>query len=897
MTCTTATLMPPTVVDSATCPVGTTVGPGPDYIVTHCVKQEVSAPVDVAACTASDSGPPDYVVTTCGFVSTDTPVLSCVPGPLPDEGVDTVTCVKPAGPNNAGPTQVATCTAQDPTDPNYVKVTCAGPTTTAPVGVVPASCPDGTYVNPTYILTCATSPAGPYPTATPVASCTPGTDASFITTTCTYPPANNYAGTPVAPCTEGTTTDGVTQVQTTCSKTDSGEVYVATASCTPVAQTGTGPAVTCTTTPTSGTPAWTCTAGSVDPGPYFDTTTACHPTITVPMADYAGVCTAGPTATPGEIIDCNLRPIDVLVADSGCVAGTDAGTGLVTQCTTASGSGHQYTVVTTKTVTTTPYSGAVASGADSVVTTSAAPALVDGVCYPTAQALIAPTFPPNPPVDIGGCGAWPCTEITATAGGSQNSLADVAQYYYKTDLRPSMANDVPSAGPNPEDDNAPHQHMTTFTIALGVSGTLNYRPDYRSLATTTGDFADIRTGVKNWPLWPDPVLDYSNPDNYNNPKSIDDFWHTAVNGRGTFFSANNPTSVVHGLGDSLAKIDSVLAAGAPIGTSTLQPVSGDNFAYATSYLSGTGTETCRRSTIDLVTGAPSAAGLVGQGSARHEDRRRLRQPQHLRPAGQQRARSDFTWNTDICAVRERRRGRPYRAERDREGLLRLAERLDPEPVPVDDRRHRLDGATAHDRRRPGNLVNFLRGQRGFEDFETDSLTKLYRHREAVLGDIVDSQPVFVQVPFANTGRGLRRLQVRQREPHADALRRRQRRHAACVLCGPECESDPQGGKEAWAVIPSSVLPNMYKLADENYKNTSTSSSSTARRSSGTSTTAPRRMEDDPRRRPQRRRQGLLRARRHDPGCADAALGIQDGSAPCARHLGRCASTTPTATWA
>jgi len=30
--------------------------------------------------------------------------------------------------------------------------------------------------------------------------------------------------------------------------------------------------------------------------------------------------------------------------------------------------------------------------------------------------------------------------------------------------------------------------------------------------------------------------------------------------------------------------------------------------------------------------------------------------------------------------------------------------------------------------------------------------------------------------------------------------------------------DPQGGKEAWAVVPSTVLPKLYKLADNNYKN-------------------------------------------------------------------------------
>ena len=229
----------------------------------------------------------------------------------------------------------------------------------------------------------------------------------------------------------------------------------------------------------------------------------------------------------------------------------------------------------------------------------------------------------------------------------QNSLADVSQYYYKTDLRPAMPNNVPSAGLNPEDDNAPHQHMTTFAIALGVSGTLQYRPDYRSLSTVTGDFADIRTGAKNWPMWPDPLLDYTNSDNYNDPKSIDDYWHTAVNGRGRFFSANNPTSVVQGLGDALAKIDNVLASGAPIGTSTLQPVNGNNFAYATSYPSGTWDGDLQASTIDLLTGTPVGCGMVGQGllGAKTFAACDNRQIYVMRGSG---ARRNFTWNTDIC---------------------------------------------------------------------------------------------------------------------------------------------------------------------------------------------------------------------------------------------------------
>jgi len=808
VTCTVNPVMAQTVVDPTTCPLGVTTGPAPDYIVTHCDKKPWAPTVDVPDCTPVDSGPPDYVVTTCGFVSTDTPIPpSCTPGPLPDEGADKVTCVR----NVTGPTQVPLCTASAPVAPNYMNVTCAGATTDPPVAISPASCPDGTFLTSTYSQTCVTNPAGAYPVATPVASCTPGTDGgTLITTTCAYPAGTNYANVPVAPCTPGTTTDGATQVTTTCTKSDSGDVYVPTASCTPVTQTGSGPEVTCNTTVTAGTPSASCTAGAVDPGPFFDTTTACNSTVTQPMADYAGVCTAGPTGTPGETVTCNQRSLGAPIADSGCVAGTDGATGVITVCTPTSGSGHLYSIVTTKTVTTTPFSGTVATGPGVTVTTNTASTPVDGVCYPTPQ-----TFPAQPPVDIAGCSTWPCTTVVAGAGGSENSLADVSNYYYKTDLRPAMPNIVPSTGPGPEDDNAPHQHMTTFAIGLGVSGTLQYRADYRSTSTLTGDFADIRTGAKNWPLWPDPTLDYSNPDNYNNPKSIDDYWHTAVNGRGRYFAANNPTSVVQGLGDALAKIDSVVGSGAPIGVSTLQPVAGNNFAYSTSYQSGTWDGDLQASTIDLGSGAPSPAvwsakALLGAKTFAACDNRKIYVMRGSAALG------NFTWNTDICPS-----GTPTgtlltdltSTEKSYFDVVNISQ-LSQYPFMTDG-----TGTTVQQQQeaaKAGKLVNFLRGQRGNEDFETNSLTKLYRHRDNVLGDIVDSQPVYVQQPFA-AYQDLAYASFKSTNASRTAMVYVGANDGMLHAFYATLDTALNGGKEAWAVIPSSVLPNMYKLADENYK--------------------------------------------------------------------------------
>ena len=96
-----------------------------------------------------------------------------------------------------------------------------------------------------------------------------------------------------------------------------------------------------------------------------------------------------------------------------------------------------------------------------------------------------------------------CYDGTAT----QNTLADVAAYYYETDLRLTGSgyctsgtggdlcqNNVPVGGI----DQATHQHMTTFTLGLGVSGyavrrKLPDRHQWRLLRCSERDAANPRT--------------------------------------------------------------------------------------------------------------------------------------------------------------------------------------------------------------------------------------------------------------------------------------------------------------------------------------------------------------------------------------------------------------------
>jgi len=410
------------------------------------------------------------------------------------------------------------------------------------------------------------------------------------------------------------------------------------------------------------------------------------------------------------------------------------------------------------------------------------------------------------------------TTASTTSGGSSNSLADVAQYYYITDLRANgslgslgidvgTTNNVPSTGTGAEDDTAPHQHMTTFTMGLGLAGTLNYRPDYKT--ATAGDFADIRTGVKNWPV---PSADA--------PTALDDLWHAAVNGRGQFFSASDPDTVVTSLGAALAGVNARVASAAAAATSNLEPVAGDNFAYTASYTTVAWTGELQAREIDLTTGfintTPiwSAQSKLDSKTNSACDSRTIK----LFRSGATNNLTDFSWNTSACDSSGNPTGTAATglnsAEQAYFGSAQLA-LLSQYPTMTDGTSGTVDQRAAAT---GSALVNYVRGQRGKENFIRNDLNALYRTRDHVLGDIVNAQPVFVKAPFANyTDSGY------------DAFKTSNATRTAMVYVGANdgmlhafyagsSSSDALGGEERWSFIPSAVLPDLYRLADTNYAN-------------------------------------------------------------------------------
>ncbi len=122
--------------------------------------------------------------------------------------------------------------------------------------------------------------------------------------------------------------------------------------------------------------------------------------------------------------------------------------------------------------------------------------------------------------------------------------------------------------------------MVTFTLGLGLEGFMDYQSDYETAAA--GDFAKIKAGTNNacsWTTgtcnWPAPVA--------NEPSTLDDLWHAAVNGRGKYFSASDPNSLTQGLQQALASLNIQTAAAAASATSSPNITETDNFIYSSTF--------------------------------------------------------------------------------------------------------------------------------------------------------------------------------------------------------------------------------------------------------------------------------------------------------------------------
>ncbi|MGZ5096885.1 MAG: pilus assembly protein [Usitatibacter sp.] len=312
--------------------------------------------------------------------------------------------------------------------------------------------------------------------------------------------------------------------------------------------------------------------------------------------------------------------------------------------------------------------------------------------------------------------------------GASSTLADVAAYYYKTDLRTTgtlAPNNVPT---NSKDVNSA-QHMVTFTLGLGLEGFMDYIPNYET--STTGDFARIKTGAVgcSWTTltcdWPVPAA--------NDPSTLDDLWHAAVNGRGSYFSASDPNSLALGLQSALAQLRVQTAAASASATSSPNITQTDNFIFSSTFRTGIWDGEVVAQRIDTVTGnvlpaiAWSAQALLDGKTTANSDSRVIFT---INESGAGKKKDfKFASLTSVAAgaiLAEQ----PYFANKC--GSLAQCPLLT-----VTQQAIANSGA---------NIVDYLRGQRQYETFTAPETIAPFRTREHVLGDPINATPAYIQSP-------------------------------------------------------------------------------------------------------------------------------------------------------
>ena len=437
-----------------------------------------------------------------------------------------------------------------------------------------------------------------------------------------------------------------------------------------------------------------------------------------------------------------------------------------------------------------------------------------------------------------------------SAYSSSNTLADTALYYYQTDLRP--AGSIGALGtpvdtdnvPNSDKDGATWQHMVTFGLGL-ADGLLEWRSDYESPGAP-GDFTNIKngSGVCPWDLnrcqWPMPHQD--------SPSAIDDLWHAAVNGRGTYFNARDPLSLQYGLNTALTNINLRNASAAAAATSTPNITATDRTIYLSTYTTVQWNGQITAELIDPNTGdiIPTpvwqAQGIVQSMVAPNSDTRRIM----MFSNGSPNKLKDFQFsNMTTTPVNEQ--------DWFQNKCIPLANMTQCATLAPTVQTSANSGQ---------NMVNFLRGQTGFE-------ATAYRDRQFSLGDTVNAVPLYVGRPRMSFSDPV--------TPDYPTFATAQKNRTPALYVGANDGMlhvfNGNTGAELWAYVPRMVAQNMWKLAEYTYATKHLYFVDGSPVSGDVYDTSAGHLEDHLGRRLECRRAWVLRAGRHRSEYSKGALGI------------------------
>ena len=270
------------------------------------------------------------------------------------------------------------------------------------------------------------------------------------------------------------------------------------------------------------------------------------------------------------------------------------------------------------------------------------------------------------------------------ADSNDVTLADVAMHYYEHDLVDDaiLSDKVPT---QTGVDLADHQHLVTYTIGFGIKGSLDPAVD------------DPLTGGSSF--WPNPM-------DAEDVHRVDDLWHAAYNSRGLYLNAQNPAQLESALLKSILDITERTATTTAVAVNSAR-LTADSVVYIAKFDSNRWQgELSAYSIIDLDTGTLSATPKW-TASSKLETKA---------PSSRVMLTYDgskgvpFQWDTNTLS-----------------------------PSMVNDLKTNPSGGVDSDAVAQARL-EYLRGDRSNE-----SIGK-FRSRPKLLGDIVNSAPVFVGKP-------------------------------------------------------------------------------------------------------------------------------------------------------
>ena len=270
-----------------------------------------------------------------------------------------------------------------------------------------------------------------------------------------------------------------------------------------------------------------------------------------------------------------------------------------------------------------------------------------------------------------------------------DTLADIAMMYYENDLRTDLPDQVPTQSGI---DEAEHQHLVNYAVSFAVYGTLNPETD----DPTADDFSG----------WPDT---YTDSRTTNAAHRADDLWHASYNSRGVYYTADGAEALSESFNEIINNVSSRTATVAAVTVNTTE-LQADSYVYLPQFSSSDWQgDLMAYKIVDHNSGqlAATPAWRAGElltrrtANGRTEDREIITYDPVLNKS------VPFTWSA-IPDVLVQDLSTNLLGNQDSNGEARL---------------------------------NYLRGDRSDE-----SSALGLRKRSSLLGDIVNSGPIFVGAP-------------------------------------------------------------------------------------------------------------------------------------------------------